>query len=299
MIRVADHSCDAQVGSGGRQVLKLLGAKQLGKSRYSQTSAGTRRRSGRRLHGCRARRRMRRRPTNDSRRAVESRRAVVTRCALPEQIWFRSRAIRMTFGHSLTAPVGFRACVRRWSAAPNWRCRCGRCSRLDWGPAREVRPEQPLLAASEPLACPSDPLVRQVRPDELEIYLPAAIAMFIEEVGVDPRANDGGRGYRHRVASLIAAQSSVGAISRTARWFSRRRSDRCLRRCGQIQGVWVNPDLRGQGFGVTGTAAVAESIMATGRIASLYVNSFNTIARSTYSRVGFRQVATFSTVLLD
>ena len=39
--------------------------------------------------------------------------------------------------------------------------------------------------------------------------------------------------------------------------------------------------------------------MATGRIASLYVNSFNTIARSTYSRVGFRQVATFSTVLLD
>ncbi|MFF2056370.1 GNAT family N-acetyltransferase [Rhodococcus qingshengii] len=169
---------------------------------------------------------------------------------------------------------------------------------LDWGTAREVRPEQPLLAVSEPLACPSDPLVRQVRSDELEIYLPAAIAMFIEEVGVDPRANDGGRGYRHRVASLIAAGRAWAHIEDSQVVF-KAEVGAMSARCGQIQGVWVNPEFRGQGFGVTGTAAVAESIMATGRIASLYVNSFNTIARSTYSRVGFRQVATFSTVLLD
>jgi predicted GNAT family acetyltransferase len=169
---------------------------------------------------------------------------------------------------------------------------------LDWGTAREVRPEQPLLAVSEPLACSSDPLVRQVRSDELEIYLPAAIAMFIEEVGVDPRANDGGRGYRHRVASLIAAGRAWAHIEDGQVVFKAEVGSMSAR-CGQIQGVWVNPEFRGQGFGVTGTAAVAESIMATGRIASLYVNSFNTIARSTYSRVGFRQVATFSTVLLD
>lgn len=169
---------------------------------------------------------------------------------------------------------------------------------LDWGSAREVRAEQPLMAVSEPLACTPNPSVRQVRSDELDIYLPAAVSMFIEEVGIDPRANDGGRGYRHRVASLIAAgrawahiedgqvvfKAEVGSVSS---------------RCGQIQGVWVNPEFRGQGHGITGTAAVAESIMASGRIASLYVNSFNTIARSTYSRVGFRQVATFATVLLD
>ncbi|MDI9914590.1 GNAT family N-acetyltransferase [Rhodococcus sp. IEGM 1379] len=169
---------------------------------------------------------------------------------------------------------------------------------LDWGSAREVRAEQPLMAVSEPLACAPNPSVRQVRSDELDIYLPAAVSMFIEEVGIDPRANDGGRGYRHRVASLIAAgrawahiedgqvvfKAEVGSVSS---------------RCGQIQGVWVNPEFRGQGHGITGTAAVAESIMASGRIASLYVNSFNTIARSTYSRVGFRQVATFATVLLD
>ena len=37
----------------------------------------------------------------------------------------------------------------------------------------------------------------------------------------------------------------------------------------------------------------------TGRIASLYVNSYNTVARAAYSRVGFVEVGTFATVLLD
>src|SRR5439155_10406784 len=55
--------------------------------------------------------------------------------------------------------------------------------RLDWGPAREVRAEQPLLAISTSAKVTPDPLVRRVRPDELDRYLPAAIAMFTEEVG--------------------------------------------------------------------------------------------------------------------
>ncbi len=36
-----------------------------------------------------------------------------------------------------------------------------------------------------------------------------------------------------------------------------------------------------------------------GRIASLYVNSFNTVARATYARIGFTEVGSFATVLLD
>ena len=40
-------------------------------------------------------------------------------------------------------------------------------------------------------------------------------------------------------------------------------------------------------------------IVGTGRIASLYVNGFNTVARATYDRIGFVEVGTFATVLLD
>src|SRR6476620_6121238 len=137
---------------------------------------------------------------------------------------------------------------------------------MDWGPAREVRADQPLLALASTPQCRPDPLVRQVRMHELEQYLPAAVAMFIEEVGIDPRANDGGRGYRRRVANLIAAgrawarfddgqvvfKAEVGSVSS---------------RVGQIQGVWVHPMYRGHGFGAAGTATVAEAVIAEGRIA--------------------------------
>jgi len=165
-----------------------------------------------------------------------------------------------------------------------------------WGPAREVRPDQPLLALDDPPRVAADPLVRPVRSDELDRYLPAAIAMFTEEVGVDPRLPDGGVGYRARVGELIETgrafarveagevvfKAEVGAMSSTA---------------GQIQGVWVHPDRRGEGLGLTGTAAVVERLRAMGRIPSLYVNAFNTPARAVYRRVGFTQVGSFATVL--
>ena len=68
---------------------------------------------------------------------------------------------------------------------------------------------------------------------------------------------------------------------------------------GQIQGVWVDPQRRGEGLGAAGTAAVAQAIAAGGRTASLYVNCFNTPARAAYRRIGFVEVGTFATVLID
>jgi hypothetical protein len=166
-----------------------------------------------------------------------------------------------------------------------------------WGPAREVRPHQPLLAMGGSPTVKPDPLVRPVRPDELDSYLPAAVAMFTEEVGVDPRLDDGGAGYRARVAELIATgrafarfeagqvvyKAEIGALSE---------------KVGQIQGVWVRPDRRGQGLGATGTAAVADRLVrGMGRTASLYVNGFNAPARAAYRRIGFSEVGRYATVL--
>jgi predicted GNAT family acetyltransferase len=167
-----------------------------------------------------------------------------------------------------------------------------------WGPARDIRAEQPLMTLAGPTACAADPSVRRVRVEEIDAYLVAAIDMFIGEVGVDPRHGDGGRAYRRRVAGLIAAgrawarfekgevifKAEVGALSPTV---------------GQIQGVWVHPERRGQGLGTAGTARLAGEIVAAGRIASLYVNGFNAVARAAYARVGFVRTGTFATILLD
>lgn len=170
--------------------------------------------------------------------------------------------------------------------------------RQGWGPARDVRERQPLMALHSRPRCAPDPGVRRVRVDELDAYLVAAVDMFIGEVGVDPRAGDGGRGYRRRVANLIAA----------GRAFARFEDGRVVYKAeigsqspavGQIQGVWVHPEWRGRGLGTAGTAAVAAGVVHGGRIASLYVNSYNAVALAAYRRVGFREVGTFATVLLD
>lgn len=167
-----------------------------------------------------------------------------------------------------------------------------------WGPARDVRERQPLMALHSRPRCAPDPGVRRVRVDEIDAYLVAAVDMFIGEVGVDPRAGDGGRGYRRRVANLIAA----------GRAFARFEAGRVVYKAeigsqspavGQIQGVWVHPEWRCRGLGTAGTAAVAAGVVDGGRIASLYVNSYNVVALAAYARVGFREVGTFATVLLD
>jgi predicted GNAT family acetyltransferase len=167
-----------------------------------------------------------------------------------------------------------------------------------WGPARDVRKHQPLMSLSQMPTCEIDPGVRQVRPDEIDTYLVAAVDMFIGEVGVDPRVGDGGRGYRRRVASLIAAGRAWARFENGEVVFKAEIGSQS-RAVSQIQGVWVHPEWRGKGLGTGGTATLAAVIVGTGRIASLYVNDFNTVARATYDRVGFVEVGSFATVLLD
>ena len=167
-----------------------------------------------------------------------------------------------------------------------------------WGPARDVRSRQPLLALRGAPRSALDSAVRRVRVDELDAYLVAAVDMFIGEVGIDPRIGDGGRGYRRRVANLIAAGRAFARFEHGRVVFKAEIGSQSPA-VGQIQGVWVHPEWRGHGLGTTGTAAVAAAVLGTGRIASLYVNSYNTVARAAYASVGFREVGTFATVLLD
>ena len=151
--------------------------------------------------------------------------------------------------------------------------------------ARRARRAPSLMALSTYPNCDLDTGVRQVRPDELDAYLVAAVDMFIGEVGVDPRLGDGGDGYRRRVASLIAAGRAWARFEKGEVIFKAEVGSQSPT-VGQIQGVWVHPERRGLGLGTRGTATLAAVIVGTGRIASLYVNSFNTVARAAYDRIG-------------
>ncbi|MFL6137974.1 MAG: GNAT family N-acetyltransferase [Frankiaceae bacterium] len=166
-----------------------------------------------------------------------------------------------------------------------------------WGPARDVRPKQPLMTiVADPLVAP-DPAVRPVSPAELDLVLPACIAMFTEEVGISPVVGDGGALYRSRVAELVAGGRAFARIEDGAVLFKAEIGSATATSC-QIQGVWVDPAHRGTGLGTAGTAAVvAEALRSFAPVVSLYVNDYNAPARAAYQRVGFREVGTFASVL--
>jgi uncharacterized protein len=169
--------------------------------------------------------------------------------------------------------------------------------RHGWGPAREVRPRQPLMVTTRPPLVEPDAAVRRVRLDELDMLLPASIAMFTEEVGVSPIVGDGGAMYRTRVRELVAAGRAFARIDQGRIVFKAEVGAVTSSAC-QVQGVWVDPERRGRGLSVSGMAAVVAACLDdVAPHVSLYVNDFNAPARRSYERVGFKQVGTFASVL--
>ncbi|HEY6294033.1 MAG TPA: DUF4081 domain-containing protein [Streptosporangiaceae bacterium] len=169
--------------------------------------------------------------------------------------------------------------------------------RPQWGPAREVRPAQPVMVIEGAPHIAPDPLVRRVRPDEFDILWPASVAMFTEEVGVSPTSGDGGASYRARVQQLIRAGRAFARIEDGRVIFKAEVGAVTPQAC-QVQGVWVRPEHRGRGLAAPGMAAVVvEASRSFAPLVSLYVNDYNAPARAAYRRAGFTETGRFMSVL--
>jgi len=163
-----------------------------------------------------------------------------------------------------------------------------------WSQARDVRPHQPVLALdTEPSIAP-DPRVRRVTLDQWDAYTDAAVKMYTEEIGVSPIQGNPA-GYRFYVRQLITSGRAFGIFE----------GDRVVFKAdlgsvsgsvSQVQGVWLEPELRGRGLAAPAMAAVVRLARAVVPTVSLYVNDYNLPARATYARVGFQQVGEFATV---
>ncbi len=169
-----------------------------------------------------------------------------------------------------------------------------------WGPARSIRDHQPLMStalAPTRLGLGVSPLVRRARPDEVDVVLPAAASMFTDEIGYPPFVGSSA-GYRSIIAGLVAAGHTYVWIEDRVALF---KADIGSVGVGaaQIQGVWLTPRLRGQGIAKPLVAAVTESVLRDiAGLATLYVNDYNAAARATYLGLGYREVGSFTTVLL-
>ncbi|NBE53221.1 GNAT family N-acetyltransferase [Streptomyces boluensis] len=169
-----------------------------------------------------------------------------------------------------------------------------------WGPAREIRSHQPLMVTDRlPADVTPDPYVRRIRKDEMDVIMPACVAMFTEEVGISPLAGDGGLLYQARVAELVGSGRSFARLDpATGQVIFKAEIGAATPEACQIQGVWVAPEHRGKGLSVSGMAAVVRYALAdVAPVVSLYVNDYNTPARASYRHVGFTEVGAFMSVL--
>ncbi len=161
--------------------------------------------------------------------------------------------------------------------------------------AHEVRPDQPLMTIAGPPAVEPNWQLGYGQYADFDTILPACAAMFEEEVGYSPYL--GGRDfYSRRVAGLIRQGHSLVHLSDGEVVF-KAELGAVTSEVTQVQGVWMNPSYRGLGLSAGYMAAVVLLAQKIAPITSLYVNDYNSRARATYERVGFRQVGTFATVL--
>ncbi|MCY7289218.1 MAG: GNAT family N-acetyltransferase, partial [Cryobacterium sp.] len=158
---------------------------------------------------------------------------------------------------------------------------------------------QPVLATAGPIppGMPCDPQVRLARFDEVDVVMPAAAAMFTEEIGYPPYRGSG-QLYRQGIASMIRRGHTFVRVEDGEVVFKADVGSVALG-VAQVQGVWVAPRRRGQGLAGPAMAAVVALVRAEiAPVVTLYVNDFNAPARATYARVGFTEIGSFATVLM-
>jgi predicted GNAT family acetyltransferase len=136
--------------------------------------------------------------------------------------------------------------------------------------------------------------------DDYPRLLPAAVHMFIGEVGYDPMRH-GRAAYEERLQHLVRTGRSfiqIGDVEGRRDIIFKAEVGIVGGSVAQVQGVWVHPSLRGQGIAKAGLAALVPMIRAElAPTVSLYVNDFNDAAVAAYQAVGFREVGTFATVM--
>ncbi|WP_291380123.1 GNAT family N-acetyltransferase [Demequina sp.] len=174
-----------------------------------------------------------------------------------------------------------------------------------WGPARQLRPSQvSMVIRDDPKAVKTPPTgmepLQRASLDDYAQLLPAAAHMFLGEVGYDPLQH-GREAYEERLAHLVRAGRSYvmyGDVNGKRDIVFKAEVGVVGGGVAQIQGVWVQPSLRGCGYGSAGMAQLVEHVRQDhAEAVSLYVNDFNAAAIGAYESAGFERVGTFATVM--
>lgn len=160
---------------------------------------------------------------------------------------------------------------------------------------RADRPGQPVYAISEPPSAGHTAL-RFATLADLDLLVPVCAAAHAEELGVDPLSRDP-EGFTWRTRAQISeGRSWIWLEDGVVRF--KAEASAWTPSVVQIQQVWVDPEVRGQGYGARGLRDLCRFLLTDTPTVTLFVRTENLPAIGLYESVGMRLVGRYRSLLL-
>jgi predicted GNAT family acetyltransferase len=138
--------------------------------------------------------------------------------------------------------------------------------------------------------------LRLANVDDLHLLIPVHAEMALEESGVDPRKQDAG-GFLQRYVRRIE-QGRTWVLTEEGKLQFKADVIAETPATTYIEGVWVNPALRGQGYGRRCMSQLARMLLWRTKSICLLVNDENEDARRFYKQVGYHLRTVYDTIFL-
>ena len=157
------------------------------------------------------------------------------------------------------------------------------------------RPGQPVYAITE-VPDPGGTGLRPAAPSDLDLLVPACAAAHLEEIAVDPLRRDPS-GFRWRTrAQIEEGRSWLWVEDGMIRFKAEASAWTAM--AVQLQQVWTDPPVRGQGYAARGLRDLIRTLLARTPTVCLFVRAENAVAIGLYESVGMRHVLDYRSVLL-
>jgi predicted GNAT family acetyltransferase len=138
--------------------------------------------------------------------------------------------------------------------------------------------------------------LRLATADDLDLIVPAHAQTAFDESGEDPLVRDP-IGFRQRCAHRIE-QGRTWVLVDNGRLIFKTEIVADTPEVIYIEGVWVNPQERGKGYGLRCLSQLTRSFLERSGSVCLLVNEEFSAAQAFYKKAGFKFVDTYDTVFL-
>ena len=196
-------------------------------------------------------------------------------CAAFAEVTSRSRA-RMVIGEE-------RAVSELWSAVG---------SRMP--DPREDRPGQPVYVIAESPE-PGNTGLREATTRDLDLLVPACAQAHFEEIGIDPLRRDR-EGFRWRTQAQIGEGRSWVWLDGDTILFKAEASA-WTPHAVQLQQVWVDPEVRGHGYGQRALRDLCRRLLEQTPVVCLFVRADNAPAIRVYEKIGMRRTISYRSLI--